>query len=135
MQSRLSALEDTKKKVEVQEKQLTSMQAQEGRLDALESAIKRSIDQQLVLSEEVAAVRLAAQNKDEQLLLLVNAQETLYQDGLRTLRAIRTQLAGKHSQMGQSRTQVPESSGALTPLSDSMSDFIDRSEIIKPKAR
>ncbi|WP_447987188.1 hypothetical protein [Nitrospira sp. Nam74] len=135
MQSRLSSLEDTKKKVEAQEKQITSMQAQEGRLDALESAMKRSLDQQLVLSEEVAAVRLAAQNKDDQLLLLLDAQENIHQDGLRKLHAIRTQLSGKHSQMGQSRAQVHESSGALAPLSDSVSDFIDRSEIIKPKAR
>lgn len=131
MQSRLSALEETKKKMEAQEKQLTARQAQESRLDALESAVKRSLDQQLLLSEDVAAVRMAVQNKDERFLLLLDAQENLYQDGLRTLHAIREQLAGKHSQMGQPRSQAPESSGALAPLSDS----IEKSDLIRPKAR
>ena len=135
MQSRMSALEETKKKMEAQEKQLTSMQAQESRLDALESAVKRSLDQQLLLSEDVAAVRMAVQGKDDRFLLLLDAQENLYQDGLRTLHAIRAQLALKQSQMGQPRSLAPESSGALAPLSDSLSDSIDRSDLIRPKAR
>jgi hypothetical protein len=129
--SRLSALEDTKKRMEAQEKQLTARQAQESRLDVLESAVKRSLDQQLLLSEDVAAVRMAVQDKDDRLLLLLDAQENLYQEGLRTLHAIRAQMAGKHSQMGQPGSQAPESSGALAPLFDS----IEKSDLIRPKAR
>lgn len=131
MQGRLSALEETKKKVDAHEKQLTAGQGQESRLDALESAVKRSLEQQLLLSEDVAAVRTAVQDKDDRLLLLLDAEENLYQEGLRTLHAIREQLAGKHSQMGQPRSQAPESSGALAPPSDSL----EKRDLIRPKAR
>ena len=131
LQTRVSALEETKKRMEAQEKQLTARQAQESRLDALESAVKRSLDQQLLLSEDVAAVRMAMQGKDDRFLLLLDAQENLYQEGLRTLHAIREQLAGKHGQLGQPRPQAPESSGALAPSSDA----IEKSDLIRPKAR
>ena len=131
MQSRLSALEELKKKLEAQEKQLTAKQTQESRLDVLESAVKQSLDQQLLLSEDAAAVRMAVQGKDDRFLLLLDAQENLYQEGLRTLHAIREQLAGKHSQMGQPRSQAPESNGSLAPLPDS----IEKGDLIRPKAR
>ena len=130
IQSRVSALEETKKKMEAQEKHLAARLAQENRLDALESAVKRSLDQQLLLSEDVAAVRMAVQNKDERFLLLLDAQENLYQEGLRTLHAIRDQLGGKHGQPGQPRSQAPESSGALLP-----SDSLEKSDLIRPKVQ
>lgn len=135
VQSRLSALEDTKKKMEVQEKQFTAAldtkHAQESRLDVLESAVKRSLEQQLLLSEDVAAVRTAVQGKDDRFLLLLDAQENLYQEGLRALQAIRGGLAGKHSQTGQPRFQTPESIGDLAPLYD----LPEKSDLTRPKAR
>jgi hypothetical protein len=131
MQSRVGALEELKKKMEAQEKQLTGKQALESRLDVLEPAVKRSLDQQRLLSEEVSAVRMAAQGQDDRVLLLLDAQENLYQEGLRTLNGIREQVAGKHSQMDQPRVQAPESNGALAPPSDS----IEKSDFMRPKVR
>ncbi|HKN87737.1 MAG TPA: hypothetical protein VJV04_12825 [Nitrospiraceae bacterium] len=129
MQSRLGALEDTKKKMDAQEKQLTARQAQESRLDVLESVVKRSLDQQVLLSDDVAAIRMAVQDKDDRLLLLLDAQEQVYQEGLRTLHAIREQLAGKQSPMRQPRSQIPEPSGPLAPLSDPL----EKSDLVRPK--
>jgi predicted nucleic acid-binding Zn-ribbon protein len=135
MQSRLGPLEETKKKMDAQEKQLTAAlsakQAQESRLDVLESAVKRSLEQQRLLSEDVAAVRTTVQGKDDRLLLLLDAQENLYQDGLRTLHAIRGELSGKHNQMSQPRSQAAESNDALVPQSDS----IEKNDPNRPKAR
>src|SRR5437016_1296785 len=56
MQSRVSGLDELKKKMDAQEKQLTAKQAQDSRLDVLESVVKRSLDQQQLLSEDMATV-------------------------------------------------------------------------------
>jgi len=119
MQSRLGALEDTKKK----------MDAQESRLDVLESAVKRSLDQQLLLSDDVAAVRMAVQDKDDRLLLLLDAQEQVYQESIHTLQAIRQQLAGKQGHMRRPQSQPRESNGAVAPLSDSL----EKPDVLPPK--
>lgn len=129
MQSRLGALEDTKKKMDAQEKQLTARQAQESRLDVLESAVKRSLDQQLLLSDDVAAVRMAVQDKDDRLLLLLDAQEQVYQESIHTLQAIRQQLAGKQGHMRRPQSQPRESNGAVAPLSDSL----EKPDVLPPK--
>lgn len=129
MQSRLGALEDTKKKMDAQEKQLTVRQGQESRLDVLESVVKRSLDQQALLSDDLAAVRMAVQDKDDRLLLLLDAQEQAYQEALRTLHAIREQLAGKQSSLRQPRSQAAEPSGPLAPLPDPL----EKSELVRPK--
>jgi predicted nucleic acid-binding Zn-ribbon protein len=128
IRSRLSALEETKKRMEAQ---LNTRQAQENRLDVLEAAVKRSLEQQQLLSEDVATVRTAMQGRDDRFLLLLDAQENLYQEGLRTLHAIREQLAGKHSQTGQSRSQAPESIVTLPALPESLGN----TDYSKPKPR
>jgi len=129
MQSRLGALEDRKNKMDAQEKQLTARQAQESRLDVLESVVKRSLDQQVLLSDDLAAMRMAVQDKDDRLLLLLDAQEQAYQEGLRTLHAIREQLAGKQTPVRPPRSQGAEPSGALAPLPDPQ----EKSELVRPK--
>jgi len=129
MQNRLGGLEDTKKKIDAQEKQLTARQAQESRLDVLESAVKRSLDQQLLLSDDVATVRMAVQDQDDALLLLLDAQEQVYQESVRTLQAIRKQLAGQQSHMRSPRSQAPESSGTMPTQSDSL----EKSDLRRPK--
>lgn len=131
-QSRLNALDELKKKMEAQEKLLTAKQTQESRLDAIESAVKRALDQQLLLSEDVAAARMAVQDKDDRLLLLLDAQENLYQENLRALHGLRDKLTGKYSQIGQPRSQVQEPSDTVAPLPDSS---IEKSDLIRPKVR
>ena len=129
MQSRLGALEDTKKKMDAQEKQFIARQGQDSRLDVLESVVKRSLDQQALLSDDLTALRMAVQEKDDRLLLLLDAQEQAYQEGLRTLQAIREQLAGKQNPMRQPRSQAAEPSGPLAPLPDPL----EKSELVRPK--
>lgn len=135
MLSRLSTLEETKKKLAAQEKQLTealnAKHGQESRLDTLEFAINRSLEQQRVFSEDLAKVRMGMQEKGDRLLLLLDAQEALYQDGLRTLQAIRGQLSGKQNQMIQPRSQADESNGALAPLLDR----IEKNDFSRPGYR
>lgn len=135
MQSRLSTLEDVKKRMEEQEKQLTGVlnakQAQENRLEDLQLAVNRALEQQLLLREEVAKVRMTLQGKDDRFLLFLDAQENLYQDGLRTLHAIRGELSGKQNQTSLPRSEAAESSGASSPQSDS----IEKNDLSRPRAR
>lgn len=129
MHNRLGALEDMKKKVDAQDKQLTARQAQDNRLDALESVLTRSLDQQALLSDALAAVRTAVEEKDDRLVLLLDAQEQVYQEGLRTLHAIREQFAGKQSEMRPPLSQAPDPTGALAPLMEPL----DKGDVIRPK--